>query len=404
MRSLVPAALLAFAMPATAQLLTCPAPSSAPAHACELFHYHVAMYRPDTRGFAEVWATNQFASQASCDRARDAAMKRNLAVVDQMKRVANDNNYEPDRFGPCHCDGSIEPSSPTFLNDAQRTAQRRLAEEIRQRVRERLLDSGLTSDAELVRGLYPPPVPNAVIGGPKIIAPPASAPVAAPGAQSDLRITKAIDPSKQVVATIDLPLVDVLPPGAAPPAAATAPPPVELQTVTVEAPPAVTQAAPEPAVPDTSAEEAADNFIGYETQRIQNVLKAAGAINDESVKSKIFEACLQRTQLLSNLRALILGAGTHSRLAAGAGAAKSEPERVAFVSKLFGSDIAPHWAAKEATDVIIDGAPEDPEKALHDKQTDDRQKRRALYFFLARSQPTEEQQLWLSTLIDGLLQ
>ena len=34
----------------------------------------------------------------------------------------------------------------------------------------------------------------------------------------------------------------------------------------------------------------------------------------------------------------------------------------------------------------------------------DTQKRRALYFLLARTQPTEEQQLWLSTLIDGLLQ
>jgi hypothetical protein len=156
--------------------------------------------------------------------------------------------------------------------------------------------------------------------------------------------------------------------------------------------------------PDPSAEDAADSFIGYETQRIQNVLKAAATINDESVKSKIFEACLQRTQLLSNLRALILGAGTRSRLAADAAAAKSEPERVAFVSKLFGNDIAPHWAAKEATDVIIDGAPEDPEKVLRNNQVDAQQKGRALYFLLARSQPTEEQQLWLSTVIDGLLQ
>lgn len=375
------------------------------------------MYRPDTRGFSEVWGTNQFASQAACERARDAAMRRDLGVVDHMKRTG-DNNFEPDRFGPCHCDGSIEPGSPTFLNDAQRTAQLRLAEEIRQRVRERLLDSGLTSDAELVRSLYPPPVPNAMIGGPKVLAPPQSAPVAMPGTQSDLRITKAIDASKPAVASVDLPLVDVVtgaPPGAPPPPAAAAaapapappastPPPAEMPTVTVEAPPAVTQAPPEPAVPDTSAEEAADNFIGYETQRIQNVLKAASSINDEAVKSKIFEACLQRTQLLSNLRALILGAGTHSRLAADAAAAKSETERVAFVSKLFGSDIAPHWAAKEATDVIVEGAPMDPEQVLRDKQAGDTQKRRALYFFLARSQPTEEQQLWLSTLIDGLLQ
>jgi hypothetical protein len=265
-----------------------------------------------------------------------------------------------------------------------------------------------------VRSLYPPPVPNAMIGGPKVLAPPQSAPVAMPGTQSDLRITKAIDASKPAVASVDLPLVDVVTGAPPPPAAAAAapapappastPPPAEMPTVTVEAPPAVTQAPPEPAVPDTSAEEAADNFIGYETQRIQNVLKAASSINDEAVKSKIFEACLQRTQLLSNLRALILGAGTHSRLAADAAAAKSETERVAFVSKLFGSDIAPHWAAKEATDVIVEGAPMDPEQVLRDKQAGDTQKRRALYFFLARSQPTEEQQLWLSTLIDGLLQ
>jgi hypothetical protein len=401
-------------MPAAAQLLTCPPPASQATRACELFHYHVAMYRPDTRGYGEVWGVNQFASQASCERARDAAMKRNLAVVDHMKRVANDNNFEPDRFGPCHCDGSIEPSMPTFLNDAQRVAQLRTAEEIRQRVRERLLDSGLTSDAELVRSLYPPPVPNSMIGGPKVVAPPQSAPVAVPGSPADLRITKAIDTSKPAVATVDLPLVDVVPPVGGqtpppvqqtqtPPPAPTQEKPAELPTVTVEAPP-VMQSTAEPQLPDTSAEDAADNFIGYETQRIQNVLKAASTINDESVKSKIFEACLQRTQLLSNLRALILGAGTRSRLAAEAGAAKSEGERAAFVAKLFGNDIAPHWAPKEAADVIIDGAPEDPEKVLRDKQTGDQQKRRALYFLLARSQPTEEQQLWLSTLIDGLLQ
>jgi len=412
MRSLLPAALLAFAMQAAAQSLTCPPPPSPAAKACELFHYHVALYRPDTRGFAEVWGMNQFASQSACDRAREAAMRRNLAIVDHMKRVAGDNNYEPDRFGTCHCDGSVEPSMPTFLNDAQRVAQMRTMEEIRQRVRERLLDSGLTSDAELVRSLYPPPVPNAAIGGPRVVPPPQSAPVAALGSPSDLRITKAIDASKPWVASVDLPLVDVVLPGAAPVGGQTPPPvqetqtekPADMPTVTVEAPPAVTQSTPEPQLPDTSAEDAADNFIGYETQRIQNVLKAAGTINDEAVKSKIFEACLQRTQLLSNLRALILGAGTRSRLAADAGAAKSESERVAFVSKLFGNDIAPHWAAKEATDVIIEGAPEDPEKVLRDRQVDEQQKRRALYFLLARSQPTEEQQLWLSTLIDGLLQ
>lgn len=407
--------LIAAAVPAAAQLLTCPPPTSPAAHACELYHFHQALYRPDTRGFVEVWGVNQFASQASCDRAREAAMRRNLAIVDHMKRVVNDNNYDADRFGPCHCDGSIERSSPTFLTDAQRIAQLRTYEEVRQRVRERLIDTGLMSDAELVRSLYTPPVPNPVIGGPRVLPPPQSAPVTAPPAATDLRQTKAIDTSKPVVTSIDLPLVDVaLPAGTQTPAVAAtnpAPPPAanpaaaELPTVTVEAPPKSEPVAePAPAEPDTTAEEAADNFIAYETQRIQNVLKAASSINDENVKSKIFEACLQRTQLLSNLRALIVGAGTRSRLAAGAGAAKSEAERIAFATKLFGSDIAPHWAPKEATEVIVEGAPEDPEKLLRDRQADDKDRRRALYFLLARSQPTEEQQLWLSTVIDGFLQ
>jgi hypothetical protein len=58
---------------------------------------------------------------------------------------------------------------------------------------------------------------------------------------------------------------------------------------------------------DPSAADAAESFISYETERIQSVLKASSAISDESVKSKIFEACMQRIQLLSNLRVLIVG-------------------------------------------------------------------------------------------------
>src|ERR1041385_5189056 len=112
MRLLIPAALLAFVMPAAAQQLTCPPPSSPSTRACELFHYHVAMYRPDTRQFTEVWGTNQFASQAACDRARDAAFKRNVAVVEHMKRFAD--NFQPDRFGQRHCIHSIEPTSAKF--------------------------------------------------------------------------------------------------------------------------------------------------------------------------------------------------------------------------------------------------------------------------------------------------
>lgn len=203
------------------------------------------------------------------------------------------------------------------------------------------------------------------------------------------------------------------------PAATTTPEPqqpVQETTVPIESAPAATQAAePEKVVeattedPELSAQEAADSFIAYETQRITNVITASQAIGDETVKAKIFEATTQRLQLLSNLRLLIEGAGTRSRLAAAARDAQSEDQRVAFVQKLFGSAIGPHWAPKDAADVVVDipdALAADPDRVLRDtsgRVTDD-EKRRALFVLLARAQPTEEQRLWLTTIIDRFLQ
>ena len=120
--------------------------------------------------------------------------------------------------------------------------------------------------------------------------------------------------------------------------------------------------------PDPPAEDAAENFINTETQRIQNVLKASGAIGDEEIKSKIYEACMQRIQLLSNLRTLIQTAGAKSRLADFARNARSETERLTFVGKLFGDAMREHWAPGDARDVIVPAAPLDnePETALRD--------------------------------------
>ena len=90
-----------------------------------------------------------------------------------------------------------------------------------------------------------------------------------------------------------------------------------METVEVAAPPVTeqqTESQPERVVQAEgarteedvqSAQEIAERFITYETQRIQNVLRASAGIAEESVKSKIFEACMQRIQLLSNLRLLI---------------------------------------------------------------------------------------------------
>jgi hypothetical protein len=172
------------------------------------------------------------------------------------------------------------------------------------------------------------------------------------------------------------------------------------QTVQVSAEPA-TVVADEPDLP--APEDVADAFVSYESQRIQNVLKVSGEVGDETLKAKVLDACTQRIQLLSNLRSIIVGSGAKSRLVAAASAAKKESERVAVAAKLFGSDIPPHWAPKDAANVIFDPGVAEPERVLRDASASDEQKRHALYALLATSSPTEQQQMWLSTVIEGLL-
>ncbi|HEX7154733.1 MAG TPA: hypothetical protein VF618_24820 [Thermoanaerobaculia bacterium] len=370
------------------QPLVCPVTSAA--GPCEAFHYHVQMYRPDTRGFAELVSINQFSSQAACERAREVQSQRNVKLV-EFFRTKGETKYEADRFGPCHCDAS---------DPAQRTAHLRLQEEIRLRVRERLIDEKLTTDSELMRVVQPSPAP--MLATPKLMPlPPLQAPAAqtAENSTNDLHATKAVDATQAAVASLDhLPLVDVLTGASEAPAQA---PPIAEERVVEQPAPSAEELAP--------AQDAAEKFISYETERIQNVVKASAAIQDETTKEQIFEACLQRMNLLSNLRMLIEGSGVRSRLANLAAAAQTEEERLDVVAKLFGSDITRHWAPRDAADVILTVNPEvaaEPERALRDSsgRFSEQQKKRALYVLLAQSQPTEDQRLWLTSVIDRFLQ
>ena len=394
---------------------------------CDAFHYHVQMYRPDTKQFVELSGIAPFATQAACERAREAQVAASTAVVDFFRNT-REQKYEADRFGPCHCDMTADRSSPSYLPDAQRTLQLRNAEDARLRVRERLMDNKVRTDSPLIRGLYADAPVTPLLAGPKLVPVPNAAPVAPATSTDELRATKTIDTAKPAVAALDLPLVEIGEPPVetAPVAVAeTAPAETAVQTEpqiseTVVDVPAEPNLDPQPSATTTaegpvvmneesfSAEETAERFISYETQRITNVLKASAAISDETMKSKIFEACMQRIQLLSNLRLLIEGSGNRSRLTAAAREAESEAERLALIGKLFGEAIEPHWAPADAADVVFDVEEEiaaAPERALRDTtgRFSSEQKKRALYLVLAQTQPTEDQRLWLSTVVAGFL-
>lgn len=427
-RLILAAALVVAAGTAAAQqgLVCAAAPAGRP---CDAFHFHVQMYRPDTKQFVDVTGGTPFATQAACERAREAHVAANKAVVEFFQVTKQQQQYAADRVGPCHCDMTADRSSPNYLPDAQREMQLRTAEEVRLRVRERLMDNKVTTDSPLIRGMYADPPVTPLLATPKMVPVPQAAPVQPATSTDELRATRTIDTSKPAVAALDLPLAEI---GAPAPAVAEAPPqetpatPVVVETpapisetvVEVPATPQLEEQAPapDPSAPAAaqnnessfSAEETAERFISYETQRITNVLKASSSISDEALKSKIFEACMQRIQLLSNLRLLIEGSGTRSRLANAARDAETEAERLALIGKLFGEEIKPHWAPQDAADVILEIEADiaaAPERALRDTtgRFSADQKKRALYLVLAQTQPTEDQRLWLSTVVEGFL-
>lgn len=410
------------------QSLTCPPPPAG--RPCDAYHYHVQMYRPDTRGFSEFYGGAAFATEAACNRAREQQVAANMRVVDYL-RANKDQKYEPDRVGACHCDMTTERSSATYLAEPQRIAQIRNAEEIRLRVRERLLDRNAPSDSEPVQGLWSDPPSTPILGAPKLVPLPATPPRPLVTSAEDLQPTRTLDTAKPAVAALDIPLLTITSEGVAAPATpgagTSSPPPAVAEVAPAPAPvaePVVEervepQAEVEIAAPvdeeefaaerdEDSPELAADRFISYETQRIQSVLRASSAITDETMKTKIFEAAMERIQLLSNLRLLIEGSGVRSPLATAARDAQTEEQRLALVSRLFGSDVRTHWAPQDASDVVFPIDSEiasAPERVLRDTtgRFSDDQKKRALYLVLAQTQPAEEQRLWLTTVMEGFL-
>ena len=53
--------------------------------------------------------------------------------------------------------------------------------------------------------------------------------------------------------------------------------------------------------------------------------------------------------------------------------------------------------------MIFDPGVTNAEQVLRDNRSSGQQKRHALYALLATSSPTEQQQLWLNSVIEGLL-
>jgi hypothetical protein len=115
------------AISVTAQTLVCPSDPSSAGKPCDVFHYHMQLYSPESKALTTLNGINEFATIAACEKAREAHTQQNAAVVDYVKRVKA-QAYEADRIGPCHCDVTRHASSPAYVSEAQRDVQLRSAE------------------------------------------------------------------------------------------------------------------------------------------------------------------------------------------------------------------------------------------------------------------------------------
>lgn len=374
------------------QSLTCPT-SGSPQQTCGGYHYHLQMWRPDSKVPSDVLGVNRFATLTACEAARTLEIQRNKGVIDFFRRLKPDGPEQLHRFGACHCDQTADRNSPVYLDEAGRIRQIRLYEEVNGRIRERLLDRGATTGSEVFRSLavVPPNVASTLWSKNIPPIPSESRVTSATASEAELKNTAiGADSGARSVAAIDVPLVAINP-----------------KTIVARS----TAMAAGDVSEDESGEgeRPAGAFIAHEFSRVDEISKAGVAVNDQALRTKIIDASMDRSQLLTNLSAIAELAGPTSRLSTMAAAAKDESSRIALATKLFGPTMQTHWGPADAKNAIVEFPPDianDPTAVLRDPadRYTDAQRRLALYYLLAKSPSlVANQQLWIAEIIDGFL-
>lgn len=389
--------------------LTCQSGAGIDPANCAVVHYHVKMYRPDTKTSVELTGINEFASRTACEAALAAERARNTAVVEFLKKNEPRLQYQADQFGACHCDMTRTQSSANFLDDAKRTAERRTQLDILARVRLRLIDSNALPNSELVTSLRVPPSTFDAAQWPRTVVSPsakelAAAPEPLPDTAAKVTMVGADAAKSAPAASIEFPLVEVPTPKEVMVTRAIAP-----SVISGETEPASTETTTPAPAADSGEANAAEAFVNYETARVQAILRASGQIEDAATKKSILEAAVARMQLLSNLKLLVETAGPRSTLAGAFRAIDGEAGRLDLVGKLFGESVKSHWAPVDAKDVVVDIPAEltgDPFAVLREatgKYSREEQKQ-SLYHLLARtSNLTSSQLLSLADLMQSFL-
>ncbi|MEO8217629.1 MAG: hypothetical protein ABI718_11155 [Acidobacteriota bacterium] len=367
---------LMLALPALGQTLVCPAPDGV---SCDQFHYHVLAWDAVHSNSVELMGRNSFSSIAACQAARSREEDSNAKIVRYLASAAPRLKYPSSHYGPCHCDMTVVPSSSAFLDDAHRTEAIRADEENRQALLAVLLDHDVKSDSDMALSLQIPPskFDSSLLRTVLMI--------------PDFGGTNLLNPE---MAQLKETVVDE--------AADDKSWQKDLRLVSVTLDPPKTGGA-------NGAKTAAMNpFVLSERARIQRVVSEILEKNS-ATRGASLRACAQRMQFLSKLDRLLQFAGAESRLSRAAADASATAEaRLGFVTSLFGTEVASHWAPDDPLQMTFDAPSEigsDPAIVVLDSTnrfTPD-QRRTALFVFLMHNALDESDEPWIKAALEAHL-
>lgn len=329
----------------SAQGLTCPQPAGSN-EGCRSYHFHQAVWQPVIRGFSEVFSDGTFVSKEKCDTARAAAEEADTALMEKIKVDKIDNSFMATRFGECHCDRTLDPGSPVYLDNKGRIEQIRAKNEANWYLLEKFVARGTALAGPADPSFRPHHVPREGLLSETLTASSTGAAPAGRTSAINLKETTIGGSGNLPPIAAGLHLVEVTPPrgviGGAQPGRLATPVPVGAAPSRFDPLPAGNAASP------------GDEFFQRELAAIQAFEEnATGRSKAELVKE------LERRRLvLRRLRDIVQASPPDAALRKRASAAIEESERRQFLRDLFGPAIASSWREAGLSDLSpIPGTP-----------------------------------------------
>jgi hypothetical protein len=329
----------------TAQGLTCPQPAGSN-EGCRSYHFHQAVWQPVIKGFSEVFSDGTFVSKEKCDTSRAAAEVADTALMERIRTDKIDNSFMATRFGECHCDRTLDPGSPVYLDNKGRTEQIRAKNEAHWYLLEKFVVRGAALSGPGDPRFRPHHVPREGLLSETLTANPTGVALVGGTSAINLKETTIGGSGNLPPIAAGLHLVEVTPPrgviGGAQPGRLATPVPVGAAPSRFDP------------LPAGNASSPGDEFF-------QRELAAILAFEEDATgksKAELVDELERRRLVLRRLRDIVQTSPPGAALRKRASAAVEESERHDFLRDLFGPAIASSWREASRPELIpIQGSP-----------------------------------------------